>query len=276
MNSTTADTSLAAAERRYRKVNGWFWLFVAMMPLGAVLPCVVSMIAYRLWGDRVSAPIGLSALLWPIVGVAGALLLRGVRARARRSLGLARLAQSFGLKFTDVPASEKFAFLKSVSFMENPHYQSARNLLEGQTGSWPWIALDYEYTYSWGSVSEVGAQTILAFLAGFERLPPFAVIPIGMMGRLENYLLGNRTPIQTATSAQFNKRFAVVGEDANAIQSCLTQALLEVFLADALLTVIVEGGRLLVFRRLTYVRAEEYQAFLAQAHRVAELLSAPS
>jgi hypothetical protein len=66
----------------------------------------------------------------------------------------------------------------------------------------------------------------------------------------------------------------VVGDDEAAILRCLNRELIDLLLSDRLLTLIVEDGRLLVFRRLTYIRAEHFQAFLAQAHRVAELLSA--
>jgi hypothetical protein len=274
---TTASTSIAPglvdAQRRYRRISGWFWFFVACIPLGVVLPCIASIVAYQIWGDTVSAPVGLSALLWPIVGVAGALLLRGGKARARRSLELARLASSCGLEFTVQPAPEKYGFLRDVSFMANPHYQQARNLLEGTPGGRRMLALDYEYTYSWGSVSEVGAQTLVVFPSGFERLPHFGVVPTGVMGRLENFLLGDRGRITLPHASNFAQYFAVVGDDPAAIAACFSPQLVNLFMNDRLLTLLVEDGRLLLFRRLTYVPARDYQAFLAEAVQVANLLA---
>jgi hypothetical protein len=267
------DRALDSARRRYGRLNTWFWIFIALIPLGVVVPCLLSIVAYKIWGDQVSAPVGLSALLWPIVGVAGALLVRGARVRARRTLALARLAQPLGLQFTERPANEKFSFLRTISFMENPHTQKGENLFEGQTGQLPWIALDYEYSYSWGSVSEVGSQTIVAFLSGFEHLPAFAIVPISTMGKIENLFLGKRDQIVCGSDPQFHRKFSVVGTDSAPVQRCLGQPLINLFLTDSLLTAVVEQGKLLIFRRLTYIPADGYQAFLATAHRVAELVA---
>lgn len=265
--------SLAEAQRRYRRIHGW-WLFSwVLMPLGVVLPCVLSIVAYQIWGDEVSAPIGLSALLWPLVGLAGVLLLRGGRARAKRMLALARLADSLGLKFTCYPRPEQFAFMKSVSFVENSHLQTAQNMMEGTKGRWPLTALDFEYTFFWGSVTEVGSQTIVAFHSGFETLPPLAIIPVSTMGRIENMLLGKGDAIRFPHHPEFNARFAVLGADESSVRAWITPPLVDLLLADRLLTLVVEDGRLLVFRRLTYVQAADYQNFLAQAYRAAELLS---
>ncbi len=266
--------ALAQARGRYGRFNALFWFFVLCIPLGVILPCVASLVAFKIWGDTVSAPVGLSALLWPLVGIAGALLLRGGRKRARRSLELAGLADSLGLRFSLRADVEKYDLLKSISFMANPHAQKGLNLMEGSAGGRPMFAMDYEYAYLWGSVTEIGAQTLVVFPSGFERLPHFGIIPISTMGKIENFLLGRRGTIPFAHHPQFQSQFAVVGDDAPAITACIGPALIELLLGDRLLTLVVEGGRLLVFRRLTYVQPCDYQTFLAQAHRAAELLTA--
>jgi hypothetical protein len=272
MSLEANQAEIAAAQRRARWWNTWFWLFVLLIPLGVVCPCLISAVAYRVAGDEWSAPIALSALLWPIVGVAGALLVRGVRKRSRRTLALARLADSFGLRFTYQPPAESYAFLRTVSGMAEPHTQSAENFCEGTSGQFALMALDYHYAYLWGSVTEYADQTLIVFPAGFEALPALAVFPISVMGRLENLLLGKGGAIPFPHEPQFNAQFAVAGEDAARVAACLSRPLIELLLADRLLSLIVEQGRLLVFRRLTIVPAEQYQAFLAQAYRVAELL----
>jgi hypothetical protein len=270
----TNEESIAEAERNYRRLNAWFILFLLLIPLGVILPCVISAIAYRIAGDEVSAPIALSALLWPIVGIAGSLLLRGGRKRARRSRDLARLADSFLLSFTRRPPSESYAFLKLTSIFADSHVQSGENQMEGVSGRRPMIALDYHYSFHWGSVTEYADQTIAVFLSGFDHLPAFAVFPIGTMGRIENFFLGKVSgAIPFPQHPQFNSQFAVVGEDPQAITGCLSPRVVDMLLSDRLLSLVVEGGRLLVFRRLTIVKAEDYQAFLAQSFRVAELLA---
>jgi hypothetical protein len=268
------EQALAAAQTRFGRWNLMFWGFVLLIPLGVILPCVAGIVAYRVAGDEYSAPIVLSAFVWPIFGVAGALLVRGARARAKRSLALVQFAESFGLRFEPRPAKEKYAFIKDVSFMAEPHTQSVTNYLEGTAGRWPLVVFDYAYAYLWGTVSEIGEQTIATFLSGFDHLPPLGVIPISTMGKIENFFLGKGDTIAFPHEPSFSRCFAVVGDDEAAILRCLNRELIDLLLSDRLLTLIVEDGRLLVFRRLTYIRAEHFQAFLAQAHRVAELLSA--
>jgi hypothetical protein len=270
------EQALAEAGRHYRKLNVAFWVCMALIPLGVVLPCLVSFIAYEIAGDEWSAPIALSALLWPIVGVAGTLLLRGGRKRARRSLELARLANAFGLRYQRTAPPESYAFLRSISLMENPHIARGENLMEGMPGAWPLMSLDYHYSFHWGSVTEYADQTIVAFVSGFEHLPPFAVVPISIMGRIENLFLGKSGAIGFPHAPQFNSQFAVVGGDAARIAQLVTPQLIEMLLRDKLLTIVAEQGRLLVFRRLTIVRAEDYQGFLAQAYSIAELLASPA
>ena len=266
-------SSLADAQRTYSRWNVWFWLFVACIPLGFILPLVVAVFAFKIWGDTISAPIGLSALLWPIAGVGGALLVRGARKRARRSLGIARLADARDWQFTTNPAPQKYEFFKTVSFMKDPHTCTGKNLVESHAGRFPWMALDYEYWYLYGTINEVGSHTIVAFLSGFEQLPEFAIIPIGVVGRIENLFLGKGGAIESPLDNQFNRLFGVYGDDAKAVQRCLSRKLIDMFLADRLLTAVVEGDRLFVFRRLTYVAADEYSEFLARTRAIAELLT---
>lgn len=148
--------------------------------------------------------------------------------------------------------------------------------MEGNAGPWALQSLDYEYTYHWGSVSEVGAQTIAILSLGFERLPDFGVFPISILGRLEDTFLGRGERISFPQAPLFDQYFAVVGDNAPAIVSYFSQPLVELLLANRTLSIIVENGRVMVFRRLTYVRAADYQEFLAQAYRVAELLAVMS
>lgn len=273
MSTSLNAQELESAQQRWRRVNFWFCFFIVLIPLGVIAPCLVSMVAYQIAGDKLSAPIALSALLWPLVGVAGALLLRGDRQRARRTLALVRLADSFGLTFTYKPAPEKFEFLSTVAVMANPHSKSAENLLEGQSGRFRLLALDYHYAYLLGNVNLLADQTIVVFPEGFAHLPDLAVFPISIMGKLENFLLGKAEAIAFPQFPQFNSQFAVIGRDPQRITACLTPDLQNLLLSDRLLSLVVDQGRLLVFRRLTIIKAEDYQAFLARAYQVAELLS---
>lgn len=269
--SAAPNDATREALRHYRRYNLWFWFFLLCIPLGVVLPCTVSVVAFKLWGDTVSAPIGFSAFFWPLLGLAGALLIRSSRKRARRSYDLAKLAQTLNLTFTRKPDVEPFAFLKSVSFMADPHTQKVTNLFVGTPNGKLLQALDYEYTYFYGSVTEIGSQTLAVVTGGFAHLPEFGIIPTGIMGKLENAVLGKFDTIAIPHLPGLNQNFYIVGEDAPRVTAVAT-ALSQILLSDRLLNVIVEDDRLIVFRRLTYVTAHEYQAFLAQAFRIAEVL----
>lgn len=264
---------LAQAQRSYQRRTGWFWFFILCIPLGVVLPCLLSAVSYRIWGNKVSAPVALSAFLWPLVGIAGSLLLRGGRRRARRAIELAQLGDSVGLKYTRAPARDSYEYLKTVSVMENPHHQYATNMLIGTAGGRTLQALDYDYSYHWGSVTEYAQQTLVVFPAGFERVPPFFVVPNTLTSKLENMILGNRGRIPFPNVPQFSSDFSVVGDHAPSAVACVTP-LIPLFLQDRLLTVFVDQGRLLVFRRLTYLPADQYRAFLATAFHIAEVLDA--
>jgi hypothetical protein len=266
--------AVSAARRRWQRYNAIFWLNIFAIPLGFILPCVASIFAFKLRGSDVSAPIAYSAFFWPLGGLAAALLVRGGRARARRSLQLAELAEKLGLEFTYLPPRERYTFLHDVSFMASPHFSSAKNYMQGTPGGRQMLSLDYSYTYAWGSVTEVGEQTLVVFPGGFDHLPPLGIVPISTMGKIESYLLGNRNKNPFA-DPRFTSQFVVVGDDYTHIAAVISPTLIETMLADRLLTVVAEQGMLIVFRRLTYVAASDYQAFLAEAFRVAELLSPP-
>ena len=200
------------------------------------------------------------------------MLLWGNRSRSRRSFALAKLADSLGMLFTASPARDRFEFLKSVSLMANPHKQSARTLVETVPDGRPSMVLDYKYVYFWRPEHEIGEQTIVVF-AEFESLPAFGVTPISRIGKLENLVLGQRGKILFPEAPEFSKNFAVVGENAPAIIACIGPSLIELLMADRRLTLSVENGRLLVFRRGVYWPVRDYQTFLAQAARIAELLA---
>lgn len=273
IDSSANASFVVEAERRYRRVNRLFWLFVAVMPLGVVIPCVASIAAYQIWGDTVSAPIGFSALFCPLIGLAGALLIRGSRRRVRRSLELARLAATWGMQFRQKASPEVCEMLKSMSLMANPHTQMGVNQLESVAGNHRITTLDYEYRYFYGAVNIIGWATIVVYHGGFDRLPQMAVVPLGVMAQIENALLGKGDAIKFPHDPEFDRRFAVVGNDPQSILACLSPPLFRTFKNDPLLTLLSEDGRLLFYRRQTYVRPSEYGAFLAEVHHIAEWLA---
>jgi hypothetical protein len=156
--------------------------------------------------------------------------------------------------------------------MMDPHSQKGKNLVQGQSAGLAWQSLDYEYTYFYGSVTTIGEQTLVIFPTGFCHLPEFAIVPLGLAGKLEEFFLGRGSAIESRQNKRFNKEFGVYGDDEPGIQRCLTRKLLGLFEDDPTLTVVVESGALYIFRRLTYVRAEGYGEFIAKAEQIGRLL----
>lgn len=272
MSSEEAEVTLNLLQRQYRRRNAWYWLFVGMIPLGIILPCGLSVAAYKIWGAEVSAPIAYATPFCPLIGLAGMLLTRGARRRSRRSLEIASLADSYGLSFALEASPESLELLKNVSIMSAPQFQLGENELSGEVQGRALLALDYEYRYLLGSVSLVSKATLVVYRNGFEHLPAFSVIPISVMGQVENAILGKTNAIAFPHDPQFERMFGVVGPDPLAIQSCLAPQLVEFFKHDHLLTVLVENGQLIVFRRQTLLTADQYRAFLEQTYHLAEML----
>lgn len=247
---------------------------IAGILLGPLAALVLSVVVYEIAGSQVSAPIGLSAPLWSVAAIALALLVRSSRQSAKRSWELSQLAAKFDLEFFSKAPEDFCQFLKTFSFMENPFEATGRNLMRGNPGGRAIVALDYKYGYFYGAVSVIGEQTIAAFPNALSGHADLAIVPIGLADQFLNRVAGTPPAIRTPEAPQFERQFRVATHDAAAAVRVLNTELVNMFLHDRQLTVVVENGHLLVFRQLTYIPVKEYQDFLAKAFRLAELLGA--
>lgn len=238
-----------------------------------MLPCVIGGIVGK-FNQEVGPWIALSGLLWPIVGVAGVLIRWGDKKRAKRTLELAKLAESWNMRFTYRPQREQYAGLESFQLMADPHAQVARNMFEGAFQNSRLWALDYEFRYFLGVVNLVGKQTVVVLENGFERLPEFAIVPQNWAERLENSIMG-KSFLQSFVvpgAHDFNHYFAVAGDPAEVLPRLSPEAV-QFFLQDKGLTLEVNAGRILLFRRENYLRPEEYGPFLRTAASLAIALN---
>jgi hypothetical protein len=272
------EQAIRELERHLGRVTAFFYASVAAIPLGLLCPCGLAAIAHRVAPDY-SQWIALSAFFFPLVGLAGALLVVGDRSRTRRSLELARMADDLGLRFTVQPAADRMDFASSfpvLNLLKTPHSEQGANLLEGTYKGRRLAAGDYTFLGLLGYKHFVAKQTVTVFLAGFETLPPFAILPQTWADRFEQALLGTSPgkTLKVPGEKDFNRSFVVVGTERDAILARIGAGLIDLFLDDGRLALEVQGGMLLVYRRDTVLASKDYEDFLRVAHRVARELGA--
>lgn len=266
--------SMRAAVRNYRFYNRLFWLGVTGIFLFPVAAMIVAAVVFQITkNSNISAPIGLSSPLWLVAGVAIALLVRGSRKRARRSVELAKLAESLNLEFAMDANGSMMDLLKSVSFMENPTSAKGRNVLVSAEKSLPHFALDYFYAYDYGAVSFEADESLVVFPNLVPQLPDLFIFPMGIGDRLLSQVFGAFQQVSVPTAPEFPKHFRVGSSDPVAAQNVINVPLLQVFHQNPKLSLVIEDGTLIVFYQLQHVPPKSYKQFLSAAHQLALAVS---
>jgi len=269
---------IAGLRRRQFRLAAVFYGGLVAIPLGAICPCGLAAVVYRV-APEWSQDVALSSFLLPLVGLAAALLVVGGRSRVNRSIALARLADSLGLRFADLAEKGRLDFLTAfpvLNVLRVPHSGEGANLMEGTYKRRPLTAVDYTTLHLLGYKHFVRKQTAAVFTAGFDGLPSFAVVPQTWADKFELAVLGPAAPgkkVVVPDEKEFNRHFAVLTEaNRAAVAGRLTPAVVDAFLEDKRLAAEVHGGMLLVYRRQTVVAAAEYEEFLRTANRLAKAL----
>jgi hypothetical protein len=278
MSLTEDDNSEVIADLQSRRfiLAVIFYGGLAAIPLGVICPCGLAAVVRRFAPDW-SQDVALSSFFLPLVGLAAALLVVGSRSRAKRSLTLARMADAMSHRLTLQPPRERLDFLTSFPFLNElqvAHSGRGANLLEGVYKGRPLTAVDYTSLHLLGYKHFVRSQTVAVFTQGFDALPTFAVVPQTFFDRLDQALF-SAPPGETFKipgDKEFNRRFALVGEDRAGVLSCLTAEIVDLVLEDSRTTIEVHDGMLLVAYRRTIVSAAEYEDFLRAASRIAKAL----
>jgi hypothetical protein len=262
--------SMRAAVRKYRFYNRLFWLGVTGIFLFPVAAMIVAAVVFQITkNSNISAPIGLSSPLWLVAGVAIALLVRGSRKRARRSVELAKLAETLNLEFAMDANGSMMDLLKSISFMENPTSAKGRNVLVSADKSLPHFALDYFYAYDYGAVSFEADESLVVFPNLVSQLPDLFIFPMGIGDRLLSQVFGAFQQVSVPTAPEFPKHFRVGSSDPVAAQNVINVPLLQVFHQNPKLSLVIEDGTLIVFYQLQHVPPKSYKQFLSAAHQLA-------
>jgi hypothetical protein len=268
--------TIADLQRRRFVLAVVFYGGLAAIPLGVICPCGAAAIVRQFAPDW-SQDVALSSFFLPLVGLAAALLVVGSRSRAKRSLALAQMADSLGLHFILEPSRDRTDFLASFPFLRQLHVAHSghgANLLEGTYKGRPLTAVDYTSLHLLGYKHFVKSQTVAVFTQGFETLPTFAVVPQTWLDRMDQALFSAPPgdSFKISGEKEFNRRFALVGEDRAAILKRMTPEMIDLLLENERTTVEIHETMLLVYYRRTVVRAEDYAEFLKRANRIAKAL----
>ncbi len=269
------DQSVNAARQRYRFYNRLFWWGVLGIVLFPVAALVVAMVAFQITkNSNVSAPIGLTAPLWSVAGVAIALLVRGARKRARRSVDLAELAGSLHLEFSMKASSSMTDLLKAISFMQNPTSAKGRNVLASVGKSLPYFALDYYYAYDYGAVSFEADESMVVFPELVPHLPDLFIFPMGIGDRLLSQIFGAFQQVNVPSAPEFPRHFRIGSADPATAERVIAVPLLQVFHQNPKLSLVIEDGTLIVFYQLQQVPPKAFAQFLSAANQLAQAVRA--
>ena len=267
--------SKQAALQGYRFYNRLFWLGVLGIFLLPVAALVVAMVVFQITkNSNLSAPIGLSGPFWSVASLAMALLVRGSRKRARRSVDLAKLAETLYLEFALKAPGSMMELLKSISFMQNPTSAKGRNVLASVDKSLPHFALDYFYAYDYGAVAFEADESLVVFPDLVPHQPDLFVFPMGIGDRLLSQFFGAFQQVKVPAAPEFTKRFHVGSADPATAQRMISVPLRQVFHRNPELSLVVEEGTLIVFSQLQKIPVKSYREFVSTANQLAQALRA--
>lgn len=263
--------SSQAALRNYRYWNRLFWLGILGIFVFPVVAFVVAMIVFQITkNSNISAPIGLSAPFWSVVSLAIALLVRGARKRARRSVDLAKLADELHLEFSMKATNSMMELLKSISFMRNPTSAKGRNVLASVDKTLPRFALDYFYAYDYGAVSFEADESMVIFPDLVPHLPDLFIFPKGIGDRILNQVFNTHQQVNIPAGPEFPKYFHVGSSDPNNAERIIGVPVLKLFHQNPKLSLVIENGTLIVFYQLQQVPPKAYAQFLSAADQLAQ------
>jgi hypothetical protein len=236
---------------------------------------VVAMVAFQTTkNSNISAPIGLSAPFWSVASLALALLVRGSRKSARRSVELAKLSEVLHLEFSMNATEPIIKLLKSISFMQNPTTAKGRNVLSAVDKSMPHFALDYFYAYDYGAVSFEADESMVVFPELLPHLPDLFVFPKGVGDRILSQIVNSHQQVNVPAGPEFSKHFHVGSADPTTAERMIGVPVLQVFHQNPKLSLVIENGTLVIFYQLQQVPTKAYTQFLSVAQQLAHAFHA--
>jgi hypothetical protein len=275
-----ASSSNQAEIARIRRKLGWyrlsFWILFALMPTS----CIGPMSLLNLIRDRdVQTGVMLTgAILAPVCLGCMILLWRDWR-RCTRSLVLAELANRIGWRYIEKPPPERYFRLKRLRTFDHANDDRGFNLLEGEVAGTAAWTIDFipdagvrSFTLSQpgAGAGDSSTQTVLLLKEAAIGLPDFDVSPKGWMDRVGQMLGGGLIPLPEYP--EFNQQMALRGRDRQAIAERLSSDFIALCLKENGVTVEVQNGDLVLFRRKKILSVAQFIEMIEHAGAMIEAL----
>jgi len=269
-----ARQSKADVQRHYARLNRLFWMGLLGIVLGPIGMLVISGIAYKAAGSSVSAPIALCSPFAAVASIAVALLVRSSRRIARRSLEIARFAESSGYEYIWKPETDNSQAIQELSLWENPTSIAVTNLICAQQDGVDIRIADVRSEHFYGAATAWNEQTVVLFpdavIDGFD----LRVMPKGradkLLGKLVNYGADQRfNKLPLAANFHIGSSGSI---DTATLFNVLSQ-LTSVFQKNPQLCLAVENGHIILFREMQLLKPAELRPMLATSWTVFQGLS---
>jgi hypothetical protein len=260
---------IATLRRRRRRARTWFFIFIALIPLGCVGPIGL----LRFVPEGATTPLMIAALFLPFVGLGGMLLMLFDRGRYSRALAAAEQAQRMGLRYIEKPAAPAYARVQALQTFNDADAQvGAVNLLTGDADQLPLTIVDFAFAVGYGKGKAVYDQTVFLVEEAVAGVPDFVLYPRSWRDKLSK-LLGDRF-LEVPGQAAFNRQFALRGtEEAVAF---FNPQVVQLCLAEKDMTLEAQAGLLAACRFGKHVEPASYSQVVNWMARVAEALRAGS
>ncbi len=172
--------------------------------------------------------------------VCAAALIYSWRRNAKLRDGLANVAKANGWTFSK--RQDEWARTWRLDPFGEGSSRQCRNVIQGSSGGWPFVGLDYQYTTHNGDDSTTHSSAVTALQLAVP-MPPLSVRPTGPVARIFS---GGGVKLE---SEDFNRGFHVTADVPKFAYDVLTARTMELLLSRPPLAWHFEGPWLVCFTR---------------------------
>lgn len=266
--------SLIGIQRHYRRLNLLFWIGIMGIILGPVLMLILAAVVYQFAGSDVSSPIGLSSPFAAVAAIALALLVRTSRKTARRSLEIAKWAESQDYDYDWKPEEEDWRLIAEMSVWNNPTSMKLNNLIQFRQNDVEIIIADFKSEHFYGAVTTWSEQTLVVFPDAADPELDLLVLPKGRADRLLGKFvdMGSDERFRQLPLARHFHIGCLGPFDTTELQQCLS-SLSALFRQDPQLCLIVEQGHVMLFRQLQLLNPSDLRQLLATSWNARQMIT---
>jgi hypothetical protein len=266
------EATLADLRRRRANRGLGFWIFVILIPAGC--GGVISLSYIPKTPDAVKIIVGAA---FPLVGVVGALLVGKDYLSCRRLLALAGEANRQGLHFIEHPDEERYVGLRSLKAIANADNMEASNMLTGEIEGQRITAFTAQLEFGHGRGATFRLLDVIVLHDAVPGVPSLLLCPRETTVWLaENVMaLARKGSIELSGQREFNRRFALLGEDQKATAAHFTPKVVALCLREDLV-VEIQRGLLAAYWDRKPIKPEDYSRMIRWAVELAKALRSPA